>query len=148
MKRKDELPGYERKINNEINHTPHKLTIHLYFITDNIFFDLKNNRLICISEKKGTKNTSCIYMRKTASRLLKYLLANCENDLIKIDDLLFNVWDTYGLQSSSARLCQVMHTLKFNLNSLGVPVDFISKANNNHYQIRNDIIKRLYSIHD
>jgi hypothetical protein len=41
MKRKDELPGYERKINNEINHTPIKLTIHLHLITDNIFLILK-----------------------------------------------------------------------------------------------------------
>ncbi|RYM63523.1 hypothetical protein BSQ98_13190 [Serratia liquefaciens] len=122
--------------------------MHLYLITDNVFFDFKNDRLICTPKGKGTKNISCTYMRKTLSRLLTYLLANCEGDLIKIDDLLFNVWDTYGLQSSSARLCQVMHTLKINLNSLGVPVDFINRVNNNHYKVRNDIITRLYSTHD
>lgn len=148
MKRKDELTGYGRNIKNETNHKSPKLTIHLCLITDNVFFDFKNDRLICIPVDKGTKNISCIYMRKTLSRLLKHLLNSCEGDLIKNDDLLFNVWDTYGLQSSSARLCQVMHTLKFNLNSLGVPADFINRADNHHYKIRNDIITRLYSTHD
>ncbi|CAI2136001.1 Uncharacterised protein [Serratia quinivorans] len=77
-------------------------------------------------------------------RLLFFLLSRRDEEEIKIDELLFHVWDKYDLQSSSQRVWQVMQALKFRLKIMGVPDDFITRTDNKSYKIRGDLVTPIY----
>ncbi|WP_212611825.1 hypothetical protein, partial [Serratia plymuthica] len=115
-----------------------------YLIAEDIFFDIKKYNLININCKKGKSVSTCSCMRKTISRLLVYLLENCARENIGIEDILFNVWDKYGLQSSTSRLWQVMQTLKMNLSEIGVPQNFITQTASNSYTVKAELVRVLY----
>ncbi|PYD38135.1 hypothetical protein CT690_14715 [Serratia plymuthica] len=115
-----------------------------YLIAENVLFDIKKYNLININCKKIKSVSTFSGMRETMSRLLIYLLENSARENISIEDILFNVWDKYGLQSSTSRLWQVMQTLKINLSEIGVPQDFITQTTSNSYTVKTDLVRVLY----
>ena len=126
------------------NKSGDKEVIFGYLIAENVLFDIKKYNLININCKKIKSVSTFSGMRETMSRLLVYLLENCTREHISIEDILFNVWDKYDLQSSTSRLWQVMQTLKINLNEIGVPQNFITQTNSNAYTIKTDLVRALY----
>ncbi|MEE4448618.1 hypothetical protein [Serratia sp. C2(1)] len=126
------------------NESGGKEVIFGYLIAENVLFDIKKYNLININCKKIKSVSTFSGMRETMSRLLIYLLENCTREHISIEDILFNVWDKYDLQSSTSRLWQVMQTLKINLNEIGVPQNFITQTNSNAYTIKTDLVRVLY----
>lgn len=126
------------------NKSGDKEVIFGYLIAENVLFDIKKYNLININCKKIKSVSTFSGMRETMSRLLVYLLENCTREHISIEDILFNVWDKYDLQSSTSRLWQVMQTLKINLNEIGVPQNFITQTNSNAYTIKTDLVRVLY----
>ncbi len=65
-------------------------------------------------------------------RLFIYLLENADSKVIGNEEILTNVWDKYGLSSSSQRLWQVMHCLRNKLSTLGIAEDFITRTEEDH----------------
>ncbi|MNG55526.1 hypothetical protein D3C79_135920 [compost metagenome] len=133
---------------NALSKTPNKsggkVVVFGYLIAEDVFFDIKKYNLININCKKIKSVSTCSCMRETMSRLLVYLLENCSRENISIEEILFNVWDKYELQSSTSRLWQVMQTLKINLTTIGVPQNFITQTTSNSYTVKTDLVRVLY----
>lgn len=117
-----------------------------YLINESVLFHISKDNLININGKKASNVSSYSYLRETMSRLLLYLLENCTRENISIEDILFNVWDRYDLQSSKPRLWQVMKTLKINLISIGVSEDFITQEIGGFYTVRSEFVRVLYCL--
>ncbi|AGO56959.1 MULTISPECIES: hypothetical protein [Serratia] len=115
-----------------------------YLISGDILFDMHNGCLVSINAKRTGVGAHSIVLRETMYRLLVYLLDNREKVSIDMDDLLFQVWDKYGLQSSTPRLWQVMQALKSRLISVGVPGDLIVRQDSKSYKVREELIEPLY----
>ncbi|MDP0522287.1 hypothetical protein QOT19_23475 [Serratia marcescens] len=108
--------------------------IYGYVINDNIFFDIKRGCLWNIDVKNhGSKSISRVVLRKTTNRLLTFMLhsyTSCGSADAEIDveNLMFNVWDKYNLQSSNQRLWQSIKFLNFKLIKLGEPEDMFFRS--------------------
>lgn len=115
-----------------------------YLISGDVLFDIKNGSLVSISTKRSEVGAHSIVLRETMFRLLVYLLDNRDKTFITIDELLFQVWDQYGLQSSNQRLWQVMQALNSRLISVGVPSDFIVRKDSKSYRVKEGFVEPLY----
>lgn len=117
-----------------------------YVIEKDIQVNIFQNRVINISQL-SRDNSSVVQMRKTMMRLFIYLLENSEGQVIQHEDILLNVWDKYGLSSSSQRLWQVMQCLRNKLSLLGLSDDFITRVETGPrrgYQIAENKVKAIY----
>lgn len=102
--------------------------VYGYMIEPDIQVNISQNRIINITRLSNEKHTGVIKLRKTMMRLFIYLLEHADNKVIGNEEILTNVWDKYGLSSSSQRLWQVMHCLRHKLAMLGISEDFITRA--------------------
>ncbi|MGE9551696.1 winged helix-turn-helix domain-containing protein [Erwinia amylovora] len=117
-----------------------------YVIEKDIQVNIFQNRVINVSQL-NRDNSSVVQMRKTMMRLFIYLLENSEGQVIQHEDILLNVWDKYGLSSSSQRLWQVMQCLRNKLSLLGLSDDFITRVEtgpHRGYQIAGNKVKAIY----
>lgn len=117
-----------------------------YVIEKDIQVNIFQNRVINVSQL-NRDNSSVVQMRKTMMRLFIYLLENSEGQVIQHEDILLNVWDKYGLSSSSQRLWQVMQCLRNKLSLLGLSDDFITRVETGPrrgYQIAGNKVKAIY----
>lgn len=106
--------------------------VYGYMIEPDIQVNINQSRIINIKLLANEKGTSAIKLRKTMMRLFIYLLENADNKVIGNEEILTNVWDKYGLSSSSQRLWQVMHCLRHKLSMLGIAEDFITRTEEDH----------------
>lgn len=102
--------------------------IYGYMIEPDIQVNISQNRIINITQLSDEKNAGVIKLRKTMMRLFIYLLEHADSKVIGNEEILTNVWDKYGLSSSSQRLWQVMHCLRNKLAMLGIAEDFITRT--------------------
>lgn len=124
----------------------HNRKVFGYVIENDIQVNIIQNRVINISQL-SRNNSSVVQMRKTMMRLFIYLLENAEGQIIQREDILLNVWDKYGLSSSSQRLWQVMQCLRKKLSQIGLSEDFITrveKGPQRGYQIAGNKVRAIY----
>ncbi|WP_368533284.1 hypothetical protein [Enterobacter hormaechei] len=67
--------------------------------------------------------------------LFAYLLEHVERKEVSRDELLQQVWEKYGLKSSSRQLGHAIGQLKLSLFTLGIPNEFISSNKGKTYSI-------------
>jgi DNA-binding winged helix-turn-helix (wHTH) protein len=118
-----------------------------YYIGDNIHFELARKKLIKL-DGNGRPVHSFTF-RDTMLRLFLYLLEHADGDIVTNEQILFEVWDAYGLKSSSQRLWQVMQSLKFRLVMLGGPHDLIMRIetfDSKGYTLKKGIVRPFYFI--
>ncbi|MBV4367241.1 winged helix-turn-helix domain-containing protein [Erwinia sp. BNK-24-b] len=121
--------------------------VYGYMIESDIQVNISQNRIINITQLTNEKSRSVIRLRKTMMRLFIYLLENANGNVIGNEEILTNVWDNHGLSSSSQRLWQVMRCLKNKLIMMGIPEDFIIKAEKDHIKgfcINKDRVMPIY----
>lgn len=119
-------------------------TLFGYHIGAEIQLDLFSKQLINYGDNLKGDKLSKLKLRDTKLRLLEYLLSQSGNRVIMNKKIMFNVWDKYGLRSSSARLWQVMQDLKLTLSMIGIEDDFITKVENKGYKVKADLVTVLY----
>lgn len=121
--------------------------VYGYMIESDIQVNISQNRIINITQLTNEKSRSVIRLRKTMMRLFIYLLENANGNVIGNEEILTHVWDNHGLSSSSQRLWQVMRCLKNKLIIMGIPEDFIIKAEKDHIKgfcINKDRVMPIY----
>ncbi|SFF21523.1 DNA-binding winged helix-turn-helix (wHTH) domain-containing protein [Phytobacter palmae] len=115
-----------------------------YHIFPDIYFELEKKSLINVSQKHMTQRTNVVFLRETMFRLLVFILENAGEGIIYDTTILFEVWDKYGLSSSSQRLWQVMSALKNKLRMTNAPEDLIMRVDSKGFFVRKDLITVLY----
>ncbi|MBH3283832.1 hypothetical protein I5N59_24165 [Serratia marcescens] len=113
-------------------------------IAGDVLFLLKENIIVNINSNNKKHSGKSRKLHKTMSRLLIYFIDNRETHIIKIDDLLFYVWDSHELQSSRHRLLKTIHTLWLHLVYIGVPEKFISHIDNDCFVVKWGFVKVIY----
>lgn len=73
--------------------------------------------------------------QKTKMNLFAYLLEHAVRKEISRDELLHQVWEKYGLKSSSRQLWHAIGQLKLSLFTLGIPYEFISSNKGKTYSL-------------
>ena len=101
-----------------------------YRIDNRLYYSVENKTLISLDG--GEKN---IPLRTTKARLLEYLLLKSGSKIITDQELLINIWNKYGLSSSSQRLWLVMRELKVILGGFNVSDDLFIRVENNGYLV-------------
>ncbi|MCT4703346.1 hypothetical protein MUA02_15945 [Enterobacteriaceae bacterium H20N1] len=118
-----------------------------YYIGENIHFELARKKLTKLDDSGRPLNS--FTFRDTMLRLFLYLLENANGNIVTNEQILFDVWDSYGLRSSSQRLWQVMQSLKFRLVMLGGPHDLILRIetfDSKGYTLKKGIVRPLYFV--
>lgn len=101
-----------------------------YRIDNRLYYSVENKTLVSLDgSEKG------IPLRTTKARLLEYLLLKSGSEIITDQELLINIWDKYGLSSSSQRLWLVMRELKAILSGFNVSDDLFTRVENNGYLV-------------
>lgn len=101
-----------------------------YRIDNRLYYSVENKTLISLD---GSEKS--IPLRTTKARLLEYLLLKSGSKIITDQELLINIWDKYGLSSSSQRLWLVMRELKVILCGFNVSDDLFLRVENNGYLV-------------
>lgn len=101
-----------------------------YRIDNRLYYSVENKTLISLD---GSEKS--ISLRTTKARLLEYLLLKSGSKIITDQELLINIWDKYGLSSSSQRLWLVMRELKVILGGFNVSDDLFIRVENNGYLV-------------
>lgn len=101
-----------------------------YRIDNRLYYSVENKTLISLD---GSEKS--IPLRTTKARLLEYLLLKSGSKIITDQELLINIWDKYGLSSSSQRLWLVMRELKVILGGFNVSDDLFIRVENNGYLV-------------
>lgn len=101
-----------------------------YIIDNRLYYSVENKTLISLD---GSEKS--IPLRTTKARLLEYLLLKSGSKIITDQELLINIWDKYGLSSSSQRLWLVMRELKVILGGFNVSDDLFIRVENNGYLV-------------
>lgn len=101
-----------------------------YRIDNRLYYSVENKTLISLG---GSEKS--IPLRTTKARLLEYLLLKSGGKIITDQELLINIWDKYGLSSSSQRLWLVMRELKVILGGFNVSDDLFMRVENNGYLV-------------
>ncbi|MFU0866786.1 hypothetical protein [Kluyvera ascorbata] len=101
-----------------------------YRIDNRLYYSVENKTLISLD---GSEKS--IPLRTTKARLLEYLLLKLGSKIITDQELLINIWDKYGLSSSSQRLWLVMRELKVILGGFNVSDDLFLRVENNGYLV-------------
>lgn len=101
-----------------------------YRIDNRLYYSVENKTLISLD---GSEKS--IPLRTTKARLLEYLLLKSGSKIITDQELLINIWDKYGLSSSSQRLWLVMRELKAILSGFNVSDDLFTRVENNGYLV-------------
>ncbi|BCA39469.1 hypothetical protein [Kluyvera ascorbata] len=101
-----------------------------YRIDNRLYYSVENKTLISLD---GSEKS--IPLRTTKARLLEYLLLKSGSKIITDQELLINIWDKYGLSSSSQRLWLVMRELKVILGVFNVSDDLFIRVENNGYLV-------------
>lgn len=125
----------------------HSRRLFGYVIEKDIQVHIFQNKVINIKQLTSNNNQSVVLMRETMMRLFIYLLENSKGNIIQHEDILLNVWDKYGLSSSSQRLWQVMKSLRDKLARLGLSEDFITRVESGPlrgYHIAENKVKAIY----
>ncbi|EXU75628.1 MULTISPECIES: winged helix-turn-helix domain-containing protein [Erwinia] len=125
----------------------HSKKVFGYVIEKDIQVNIVQNSVININHLNREKNPAVVTLRKTMMRLFIYLLENADGKVIPHEDILLNVWDKYGLSSSTQRLWQVMRCLRNKLSSLGIPEDFITRIETGPergYRVNKDKVTTIY----
>ena len=91
-----------------------------YRIDNRLYYSVENKTLFSLD---GSEKS--IPLRTTKARLLEYLLFKSGDEVITDHELLKNIWDKYGLSSSSQRLWLVMRELKVILCGFNWPAPTI-----------------------
>jgi|GEM_PF-471623 DNA-binding winged-HTH domains len=92
----------------------------IYVINDYILFRDDDGVICC----KNNVEDINIVLTVTTSRLLSYLLAR-QGDVVTRDDILENVWETYGLRSSSNSLNKYISDLRTVFRNMGCDENII-----------------------
>lgn len=101
-----------------------------YRIDNRLYYSVENKTLFSLD---GSEKS--IPLRTTKARLLEYLLLKSGDEVITDQELLKNIWDKYGLSSSSQRLWLVMRELKVILCGFNVSDDLFIRVENNGYLV-------------
>ena len=101
-----------------------------YRIDNRLYYSVENKTLVSLD---GSEKS--IPLRTTKARLLEYLLFKSGDEVITDQELLKNIWDKYGLSSSSQRLWLVMRELKVILCGFNVSDDLFIRVENNGYLV-------------
>lgn len=101
-----------------------------YRIDNRLYYSVENKTLVSLD---GSEKS--IPLRTTKARLLEYLLLKSGDEVITDPELLKNIWDKYGLSSSSQRLWLVMRELKVILCGFNVSDDLFIRVENNGYLV-------------
>lgn len=101
-----------------------------YRIDNRLYYSVENKTLISLD---GSEKS--IPLRTAKARLLEYLLLKSGSKIITDQELLINIWDKYGLSSSSQRLWLVMRELKVILGGFNVSDDLFIRVENNGYLV-------------
>lgn len=101
-----------------------------YRIDNRLYYSVENKTLTSLD---GSEKS--IPLRTTKARLLEYLLLKSGSKIITDQELLINIWDKYGLSSSSQRLWLVMRELKVILGGFNVSDDLFMRVENNGYLV-------------
>lgn len=124
-----------------------KSVIYGYSIDNTLFYHVSAAALINTDKIRNATGCqlTCIRLRKTMAILLEYLLAHADRGVIRDDELISCIWEDNGLKGSSARLWQVMSSLKKKITEAGYPDEFIFRVNGGGYMLREKIIMPVYS---
>ena len=109
-----------------------------YRIDNKIHYSIENKTLFSLDN--GEK---IIPLRTTKARLLEYILSKSGESIITDQELLVNIWDKYGLSSSSQRLWLVMRELKTILCRFNVSDDLFTRVESNGYLVDSAFIKEV-----
>lgn len=123
-----------------------KSVIYGYIIDDNLFYHVSAAALINTGKIRNTASCqlTCIRLRRTMSILLEYLLSHANRGVIRDDELISCIWEENGLKGSSARLWQVMSSLRKKFTEAGFPDEFIFRVNGGGYILRENLITPVY----
>ncbi|WP_025121472.1 MULTISPECIES: helix-turn-helix domain-containing protein [unclassified Serratia (in: enterobacteria)] len=116
-----------------------------YYIGTDVHFDLNKKTLVNVNINPRSHQRMQVMLRDTMFRLFVFLIEHANGSIIHNSEILLNVWDKHGLSSSNQRLWQVMQALKFKLNLVGVPDDFIMRVESKGYYVKEHILTVLYS---
>lgn len=119
-----------------------KIRLLGYRIDNRIYFSLETKTIISLDG--GEKNFP---LRITKARLLEYLLQRAGAGNISDNELLENVWDKYGLSSSSQRLWLVIRELKILFNKLNISDDFIVRMERNGYIVDGAYVSEIFEFY-
>jgi DNA-binding winged helix-turn-helix (wHTH) protein len=123
-----------------------KSDIYGYSIGNTLLYHRSAAALINTDRIRDTSRgqMTCIRLRKTMAVLLEYLLSHAECGFISDDELISCIWERNGLKGSSARLWQVMSSLRKRLQEAGCSEEFIFRVNSGGYMLREKIISPVY----
>ena len=94
-----------------------------YRIDNRLYYSVENKTLFSLD---GSEKS--IPLRTTKARLLEYLLFKSGDEVITDQELLKNIWDKYGLSSSSQRLWLVDLFIRVENNGYLVDVAFVREV--------------------
>lgn len=123
-----------------------KSVVYGYSIGNTLLYHVSAAALINTDKIHNTTSCqlTCIRLRKTMAILLEYLLSHADRGVIRDDELISCIWEDNGLKGSSARLWQVMSSLRKKLTEAGCPDEFIFRVNGGGYMLREKIITSIY----
>lgn len=115
-----------------------------YYIGNNVQVEINTGKIIAVDTRLSKRQG--YLLRDTMLRLLLFLLdSTLKEGEVTDTEIMLNVWDKYGLQSSVSRLWQVIQALKYRLIVLGIPEDFIKRVKGG-YLIKAEMVKPYYFI--
>lgn len=124
---------------------PDSKELYGYRIGDSLLYPLSSVLIpLEVNRLPGGKGRAPIKLRKTMALLLEYLLSNAADDFISDAELIENVWEKNGLRGSSARLWQVINSLRIKLHDAGCEKDIILRVNCSGYMLRHGSISPLF----
>lgn len=117
-----------------------------YCIGSDVYIDINNRLIINVGViRRDSRQVKSIVLRNTMLNLLLYFLAHANDNMIPLQNILEDVWDKHHLRSSKQRLWQVMQQLKFKMNQVGIPDDFIEKVDIKGYAVRGELVTPLFT---
>jgi DNA-binding winged helix-turn-helix (wHTH) protein len=81
---------------------------------------------------------------QTKARLLEYLFNKAGNDCIYDDDIIVDVFESYGLRCSKSYLLSIIREVRIAFLSVGFDRDPISRHGRNAWVIDNQVIQKVY----
>ena len=118
-----------------------------YLINNNILFEINGKKLIQY-EMGCQKQPFCfkvVVLGETQTRLLIFFLENRKSGLVDKNAIMENVWDKFGLSSSSQRLWQTINELRKTLSYFGIDDDFIRNVHGSGYVVDKSKVLSLFS---
>lgn len=120
--------------------------VYAFIIDKKVIFDVPGKKLVYRQDESAELPflIKMVSLSDTQSRLLNFMLINREKESFHKDELMVNVWDSFGMSSSYQRLWQSINDLRRKLSAIGLEDDIIISLKGVGYKINKQKIRCLY----